>query len=1092
MMITLKSAVGNVLDTSDSDSSSDDDTAGGEKLTANDGETTSKPLKDLAEALAALFKPLMDVQSKQKAKHFATIGMPYVYTNKIKAWLKDEGRYGAFNNDEDKWKDVKEWFENVEQFSLHSSEFCIGLLDAGILRQLQDVLSNQDIKDAHTGNAKVNLLITLTLKILHNLAKIRNKDKWFSDINFVEPVVWYTTSNDMAIKIIAMVCLACIAEGHSVDMKLQIRPDDLALLHKIADEHKEDQDKLAFFMANTTFPALATETCKSRLLIKDVFDEQHWEIVLAVFAMLIICSDKNAKFASELMESGFLDVISSVLCSRKFKKAFHDESDENHENVETLMKICLKILRQCARVENKSKFLQQKPEFYDHIFQFLDCEEINFKQSAFVFFALMNSSIKEFFSKKPKISATIDFYKFIYSIYCFINTEEESVVGDFLAEIGMAKLYVESLTSIFPPGDTISMDLDANQSEMFTAITKSVYQFGVESEAFAVKLCDEGIVNVLKRIISAPVERYNDTKNTEEDFNVTHQETSSVQIAMDILWACSSRSANVKHYWANSVTSDVLIYAKSLSLKTEIRRHAWMILANIYHYDKENSKGFLEDLKIPEVNMENQNFLSDLYSKCDYTVKGKVGNLLAAIDIPKLMLDEFRVLIREPGALRSDSDEWSEIRLIASNLWNFTDDSEDFSNSLCRNGGPATFIHDILMEDVVIDQFNISTNVGKLLEAVVGAIANCARFPINHPYLTEVDTVARLEAVSTSQDIDIQIGVILTTAHLIDDHDTYATRLTAQTGRSVKFIIQQLSEALHSDSRRAGDDVTYSALELAQGLYRLSLNDSNKVILVYEGVIPLIQIMMTTGNINEQREGARLAHQLAFNAENCREMRENYKFMTALTKLTTGTNTDVEGAATNALFQINKDYGRIREKLETKKKLRDESNMQARQNAKENESAGLPAIQPSIKFKYDIMISYSWDKQPVVLKLRKRLADAKYNVWIDLENMQHRILDSMSDAIETSQIILVMVSQRYKESANCRSEAEYARDLNKSLIPIKTEVYKPSGWLGMIIAGKYYIDFTEVVHNEGDDIFEKKFQMLEEEIHNQRGLAITN
>nr|KAG5688650.1 hypothetical protein BaRGS_017504 [Batillaria attramentaria] len=41
-------------------------------------------------------------------------------------------------------------------------------------------------------------------------------------------------------------------------------------------------------------------------------------------------------------------------------------------------------------------------------------------------------------------------------------------------------------------------------------------------------------------------------------------------------------------------------------------------------------------------------------------------------------------------------------------------------------------------------------------------------------------------------------------------------------------------------------------------------------------------------------------------------------------------------------------------------------------------------------------------------------------------------------------------------------ELEYAADLKKTIIPVKVEAdFTPSGWLGLVAAGKLYYDFTD-------------------------------
>ena len=68
-----------------------------------------------------------------------------------------------------------------------------------------------------------------------------------------------------------------------------------------------------------------------------------------------------------------------------------------------------------------------------------------------------------------------------------------------------------------------------------------------------------------------------------------------------------------------------------------------------------------------------------------------------------------------------------------------------------------------------------------------------------------------------------------------------------------------------------------------------------------------------------------------------------------------------------------------------------------------------------------VMISYNWEQQPVMLKIRDALKSSGYNVWMDVDKIGGSTLQAMALAVENSAVILVGVSRKYKESANCRS-----------------------------------------------------------------------
>jgi len=109
-----------------------------------------------------------------------------------------------------------------------------------------------------------------------------------------------------------------------------------------------------------------------------------------------------------------------------------------------------------------------------------------------------------------------------------------------------------------------------------------------------------------------------------------------------------------------------------------------------------------------------------------------------------------------------------------------------------------------------------------------------------------------------------------------------------------------------------------------------------------------------------------------------------------------------------------------------------------------------------------IMISYQWGSQEIVKKIAFALQDAGYKIWLDIEEMQGSTLEAMADAVERSYLVLVCMTRKYKESPNCRSEAEYTNNLRKEFIPLMLESdYQPDGWLGILLGSKLYYKFDE-------------------------------
>mmetsp|Transcript_17007 Transcript_17007/g.49958 ORF Transcript_17007/g.49958 Transcript_17007/m.49958 type:complete len:232 (-) Transcript_17007:237-932(-) len=78
--------------------------------------------------------------------------------------------------------------------------------------------------------------------------------------------------------------------------------------------------------------------------------------------------------------------------------------------------------------------------------------------------------------------------------------------------------------------------------------------------------------------------------------------------------------------------------------------------------------------------------------------------------------------------------------------------------------------------------------------------------------------------------------------------------------------------------------------------------------------------------------------------------------------------------------------------------------------------------------------------------------------------MQGSIIEKMADAVESSAVVLMCASSFYKQSSNCRLEAEYAQTQKKQIIPLLVEPgYQADGWLGILMGAKLYYDVSSAV-----------------------------
>ena len=265
---------------------------------------------------------------------------------------------------------------------------------------------------------------------------------------------------------------------------------------------------------------------------------------------------------------------------------------------------------------------------------------------------------------------------------------------------------------------------------------------------------------------------------------------------------------------------------------------------------------------------------------------------------------------------------------------------------------------------------------------------------------------------------------LLTLAYLVDENTNH---LILADENLLSFLITLLDEAWQSEDRRS--TALFSAKELAEGLSHLAINDANKNILGQNGIIPVLISVIKTSNEDEEKASAtRALWMLAFDDNNKKEIRQEEGAMDILHQLQQSENPEVQKAAAGALWEIEGKTARHLERME---------------------STG-----------NHVMISYQWDSQEVLVEVKNRLQASGYRVWMDLEQMGGSTLETMAKAVENSSVVLVCVSERYKESPNCRSEAEYTYKLGKDIIPLMMQRnYKPDGWLGMLLGTKFWIDF---------------------------------
>ena len=96
----------------------------------------------------------------------------------------------------------------------------------------------------------------------------------------------------------------------------------------------------------------------------------------------------------------------------------------------------------------------------------------------------------------------------------------------------------------------------------------------------------------------------------------------------------------------------------------------------------------------------------------------------------------------------------------------------------------------------------------------------------------------------------------------------------------------------------------------------------------------------------------------------------------------------------------------------------------------------------------------------MIKRIHAALVQRGYSMWIDVEQMKGSTVDAMSLAVEDAEVVLIGVSRAYKESTNCRLEAQYAMQREVETVPLMlVDGYQADGWLGMLIGTRMWYGF---------------------------------
>ncbi|KAK3105910.1 hypothetical protein FSP39_008398 [Pinctada imbricata] len=397
--------------------------------------------------------------------------------------------------------------------------------------------------------------------------------------------------------------------------------------------------------------------------------------------------------------------------------------------------------------------------------------------------------------------------------------------------------------------------------------------------------------------------------------------------------------------------------------------------------------------------------------------------------------------LSEHNGLQFESHLWNCLKKIFSISWILSDACENF----CHDHLSSVLVNLMKLE------LKQSKHIIFYVKFSLGILHNCLR--LVNECKDEVQNILALknfESISSEyKDFPmINAKAYIAMSYIINESESEHIMADSTVFTFLLDILKTAWQSSDHMSRKYGMCVS----EVLLGLNNLSINDSNKVLLVKLGCLPLYiniaqsgsricqggsKIESVAGNEDEVTLAVTGLWKLSFSSSNRPVMKGDKICMEVLHQLEYSENPSVCHAARGALWELYQPDGL---KINT----------------------SLDSIRPHV------MISYQWDSQSTMIKVKDKLKIAGYKVWMDVEHMTGSTLEAMSLAVEGAAVVLICMSEKYKNSPSCRSEAEYTYKLRKSFIPLRLQSnYNPDGWLGMLIGTRLYFDFSNETEMDG-------------------------
>lgn len=113
-----------------------------------------------------------------------------------------------------------------------------------------------------------------------------------------------------------------------------------------------------------------------------------------------------------------------------------------------------------------------------------------------------------------------------------------------------------------------------------------------------------------------------------------------------------------------------------------------------------------------------------------------------------------------------------------------------------------------------------------------------------------------------------------------------------------------------------------------------------------------------------------------------------------------------------------------------------------------------------------IFISYQWDSQEIVIRIKEHLEKAGFNCFMDIGQIGggNLLYQKIDQAIRNAKVVIACITPKFVVSHYCNREMALADLLHKPIVPVMLTAtpWPPPGGMGLIFSQLVYVDYFGV------------------------------